>query len=56
MQRVAQIDLDAVVVFEHLEANRVAAADELLRWIDPHVEVIGEQIVVGAVLAVVAAQ
>jgi len=38
--------------FQHPEADGVPAAQELLRRIDADVEVIGEQVVVGAVAAV----
>src|SRR6266550_1992799 len=51
-----QIHLDARVVLQHPEADGVLAADELPRGIDADVEVIGEQVVVGAVLPVLAAQ
>src|SRR5262245_65457803 len=51
-----QVELDAVVVLEHLEANGVLAAEGLLFRIDAHVEVVVEQIVVGAMPAILAAQ
>ena len=51
-----QIELDARVVLQHLEANRVLAAEELLLRIDADVEVVGEQVVVGAIAPVLAAQ
>ena len=51
-----QIELDARVVLEHLEADRVLAADRLLVRIDADVEVVEEQIVVRAIAAVLAAQ
>ena len=51
-----EIHLDACVVLQHPEADRVLAADELLDGIDADVEVVGEQVVVGAVRAVLAAQ
>ena len=49
---VDQVELDARVVLQHPEADRVLAADELLLRIDADVEVVGEQVVVGAVRAV----
>ena len=51
-----QIDLDPRVVFEHLEADGVLAADEFLVRIDTNVEVVVQQIVVRSMLAVCAAQ
>ncbi len=50
-----ELELDAVAVREHLEADRVAAADELLLGIDAQIEVVEEQIVVGAIRPVRAA-
>ena len=51
-----EVELDPRVVLEHLEANRVHAADRLLFRIDPDVEVVGEEVVVRAVAPVLAAQ
>ncbi len=51
-----QLQLDARVVLEHLEADGVLAGDPLLLGIDPDVEVVVQQVVVGAVAAVLAAQ
>ena len=51
-----QLQLDARVVLEHLEADGVLAADPLLLGIDPDVEVVIQQVVVGAIAAVFAAQ
>ncbi len=51
-----QIELDARAVLEHLEADGVLAADEFLFGIDANVEMVEEQIVVGAVGTVRAAQ
>ena len=51
-----QIELNARVVLQHPEADAVLAGDELLLGIDADVEVIGEQIVVGAIPPVFAAQ
>ena len=56
LQVVVEVELDARVVLQHLEADRVLAAEELLVRIDADVEVVGEQIVVGAIAAVLAAQ
>ena len=42
--------------FEHLEADRVRSADELLVGIDAEIEVVEEQIVVGAIRSIGAAQ
>ncbi len=46
-----EVELDAGVVLEHLEADRVLAADALLVRIDADVEVVGQQVVVGAIQA-----
>ncbi len=51
-----QIELDAGVVFEHLETDRVLPADEFLLGIDTNVQVVREQIIVGAVRPVGAAE
>ena len=51
-----QIDLHPRVVVEHPEADRVPAADELPIGIDANVEVVGQEVVVGAVAAVLASQ
>ena len=51
-----EIELNARVVLQHLEADRVLAADRLLLRIDADVEVVVQQIVVGAISAVFAAQ
>ena len=51
-----EIELDALVVLEHLEADRVLAADHFLLGIDADVEMVVEQIVVRAVPAILAAQ
>jgi hypothetical protein len=47
-----QIDLNARGLFQHAEADRVLPADELLRWIDANIEMVVEQVVVGAVRSV----
>ena len=46
-QRVAQIHLNAHTVLQHAKANRVLAAYPLLPRIDPDIEVVIKQIVVG---------
>ena len=51
-----EIELDARVVLQHPEADRVLAADELFLRIDAHIEVVGEQVIVRAIAAVLAAQ
>ena len=56
VQRVAQVELDARAVLEHPEADRVLAAETLLVGIDANVQVVIEQVVVGAVRSVRAAQ
>ena len=56
LQRLLEVELDARAVLEHLEANGVFAADEFLVGIDANIEVVVEQIVVGAVWAVGTAQ
>ena len=49
MQRGVQIQLDAAAVSEHPEADRVLALKKLLLWIDTNIEVVKEQVVVGAI-------
>jgi len=56
VERGDQVELDAGVVAEHLEADGVLATNELLLRIDADVEVVEEKIVVGAIAAVLAAQ
>jgi hypothetical protein len=51
-----QVELDARVVLEHAEPNRVLAADEFLVRVYADVEVIGEQIVIRPPRAVFTAQ
>src|SRR5688572_11443757 len=51
-----EVELDARVVFEHLEADAVDARDALSLRIDADVEMIEKQIVVGAIASVTAAQ
>ncbi len=55
-QVVVEIDLNPRIVLQHPEADGILAAQELLVRIDPHVEVVGQQIVVGAIAAVLTAQ
>ncbi len=45
-----------VSVFQHLEANRILAADEFLVRINAKVEIVGKQIVVCPPLAIFAPQ
>src|SRR5271156_2108438 len=56
MKSLVQVELDARVVLEYLEANGIFSPDELLLWIDAHIQMVEEQIVVGAILAVSSAQ
>ena len=49
VQRITEIDLDALAVLKHLETDSVFSADALVVRIDADVEVIVEQVVVGAV-------
>ena len=51
-----QIELDACVVREHSETNRVPAGNRLPLGIDPDIQVIEEQVVVRAISAVLSAQ
>ena len=51
-----QVELDARVVLEHLEADGVLAAEEFLLRVDANIEVVEEQIVIGAIGSVLAAQ
>ena len=51
-----EIELDTRRVLEHAERDRVLPADELLVRLDPDVEVIRQQVVVRAELAVFAAE
>ena len=56
VQGLMQIDLDAVVVGQHAEADRVLAAEEFLIGVEADVEVVVQQVVVGAVAAVFATE
>ena len=56
VQRVGEIDLDAVAIDQHAEADGVFPADELLFRVDANVEMVIEEVVVGAKRAVGAAQ
>jgi len=56
VERGVQIELDAGAILEHFEANGVLAADKFFFRIDADIEVIEEQIVVGAVWSVLTAQ
>src|SRR5580658_10411793 len=56
MQRGVEIELDAGVVVEHLEANGVLPADEFLFGVDADVQMVVEQIVVSAIWTVSSAQ
>src|SRR5262249_32040681 len=56
LQCVAQIELDATVIPEHAEANRVLSLNGFLSRIDADVEVVIKKIVVGAIRSVSAAQ
>ena len=51
-----QVELDARAVLKHPEADGVLAAEELLVGIDADIEVVVEQIVVGAIRPLAAAQ
>ena len=55
-EEVGQVELDAGAVLEHAEADFVAARDGLCDWIDAHVEMVVEEIVVGAVRSVGSAE
>ena len=56
LQRGVQIELDPRAVLEHPEPDGVLPADELLLRVDAHVEMVREQIVIGAIRSVLAAQ
>ena len=56
LQRVSQIKLDSHIVFEHLEANGVLAADEFLFRINADIKMVEEQVIVGAIRPISAAQ
>ncbi len=47
-----QVELDAGVVLEHLETDRVLSAPRPGCWIDPKIEIVGEKIIVRPVGAV----
>jgi hypothetical protein len=49
-----QIDLNAIVVGQHPEADRIRPAKEFLVRVESDVEVVVQQIVVGAIASVVA--
>ena len=52
VERLLEVELDARVVLEHLEADSVLPADEFLVGVDADIEMVEEQIVVGAIWAV----
>ena len=56
LERLGQVELDARAVLEHLEPDGVFAADELLFRIYADVEMVEEQIIVGAIGPISAAQ
>ena len=56
LERGIELELDAGAVLQHLEADGVRSADEFLVRIDAEVEMVEEQIVVGAIGAVRAAE
>jgi hypothetical protein len=56
MQCAVQIELDPSAVLEHPEADCVLALQELFVRVDPHIEVIKQQVVVGAIGSIRAAQ
>lgn len=56
LERLLEIKLDARAVLKHFEADGVLAADEFFVGIDADVQVVVEQIVVGAIRAVSAAE
>jgi hypothetical protein len=51
-----EVQLDARVVLKHLEADGVDAREEFLFGVDADIEVVVEEVVVGAVAAVFAAE
>src|SRR5258708_5089962 len=55
-QVVVEIQLNACVVLEHLEPDRVPATDKLLLRIDANIEIIEEQIIVGTIAAILTAE
>ena len=56
VERLGKLELDAVVVLEHLETNGRFAADVLFIGVDADIEVIIDKIVIGAIPAVFAAK
>ena len=56
VERGMQIELDAPAVLEHPEADGVLALKELLLRVDAHIEVIKQQVVIGAIRSVPTAQ
>ena|ERR1700691_3602360 len=56
VKRVDQVELDPRVILEHFEPDRVLPADELFLRIDANVEVVEQQVVVGAIWPVSTAQ
>ena len=51
-----QIELDAAAVLQHLETDGHDPAEELLFGVHAHIQAVEEQVVVGAIRAVGAAQ
>jgi hypothetical protein len=56
LERRVQIELDAPAVFQHPEADAVLALEKLPFRVDADIEVVKEQVVVGAVRPVATAQ
>ena len=56
LERGVQIELDAPAVLQHLEADGVFSPEELLLRVDADIEVVKQQIIIGAIGSVGAAQ
>jgi hypothetical protein len=56
VESVVEVQLDAIVIIQHLEANLGVTLQELLIGIDADVKMVIEKIVVGAIPSVLAAK
>src|SRR5262245_47837497 len=56
LKDIAEIDLNPRTVLQHLELDRILAGNRFLLWIDSDIEVVVEQVVVGALRAIAAAE
>jgi hypothetical protein len=56
VERRMQIELDALAILKHSEANRVLALKILFVRVDTDIQVVGQQVIIGAIGSVGTAQ